>query len=407
MKILHVVAGNLDEGAAQGAYILHKNLLASGVHSLILTNSLITEGYKKIHSVSDGFLGRMRTTLRMRLDNAHKLIYDREKIKFSPGFIGYDITKLDVFHKADIIHLHWICNGFIDVKHFRKIKKPIVWTLRDMWPMTGGCHYSLQCNRYQQECGTCPHLGSNRDNDLSTILQKRKKRSYPDHIRFVGISNWIAEKAAESRLLKNYKIETIYNNIDLSSFFPSLKAEAKNYFNLSPDKPVILFGAQYINSSYKGIDILLEVLKKLDVNTQVVCFGRDAPAVLRDLHLNHSHLGFLKPDELRKAYTAADVFISTSRMEAFGKTVAEAMACGTPAVCFDETGSADIVDHKLNGYLAEPFKADDIIAGIKYVVENPEYDSLSNHAIEKIKRIFDPNILTQEYIRLYEKILTG
>ena len=151
----------------------------------------------------------------------------------------------------------------------------------------------------------------------------------------------------------------------------------------------------------------MEVLKKLDVNTQVVCFGRDAPAVLRDLHLNHSHLGFLKPDELRKAYTAADVFISTSRMEAFGKTVAEAMACGTPAVCFDETGSADIVDHKLNGYLAEPFKADDIIAGIKYVVENPEYDSLSNHAIEKIKRIFDPNILTQEYIRLYEKILTG
>lgn len=406
MNVLHVVAGNLDEGAAQGAYILHEHLLSHGVQSFILTNSLITDGYKKVRSISEGFSGRMKTTLRMRLDNAHKLIYDTEKIKFSPGLLGYDITKLDIFHEADIIHLHWICNGFVDVKDFRNINKPMIWTLRDMWPMTGGCHYSLHCDRFEQECGKCPHLGSNRKYDLSTMLQQRKKKFYPDQIRFVGISHWISEKARKSSLLGNYKIETILNNIDLSSFFPSQKTEAKNHFNLSIDKPVILFGAQYINSIYKGVDILADVIKKADRNAQLVFFGRDKPD-FRNSGLKYSHLGFLNADELRKAYTAADVFVSTSRMEAFGKTVAEAMACGTPVVCFDETGSADIVDHKLNGYLAKPFEAEDIISGITYILEHPEYNALADRAIEKVKSSFDPEILTKEYIRLYEQVSGG
>ena len=37
------------------------------------------------------------------------------------------------------------------------------------------CHYSFGCNKYLERCGNCPHLGSKSENDLSTLVQQRKK----------------------------------------------------------------------------------------------------------------------------------------------------------------------------------------------------------------------------------------
>lgn len=405
MKVLHIVGGDLDEGAAQGAYILHENLLSQGVDSSILTNSSQTSGYKGVYSISDGFIEKIKASARMRLDNVHKLIYGEKNVKFSPGFFGYDITKLDLFQNADIIHLHWICNGFVDIKNLQKINKPIVWTLRDMWAMTGGCHYSLGCDRFEHQCGKCPHLDSQRERDISTILQERKKEVYKKEIRFVGISNWITDQAKRSSLLRDYNIKTISNNIDLKKFFPSEKTEARKNLQLPNDKPILLFGAQYVNSAYKGYDILLEILMKLDFEACVVFFGRNSPSKIRNPKIESRYLGYLSKQELQKAYSAADVFISTSKMEAFGKTVAESMACGTPVVCFDETGSADIVDHKINGYLAKQFETDDMITGIKYLLEEADDSTFGSHAIEKVNRCFDGNIIAEKYVDLYNQVI--
>jgi glycosyltransferase involved in cell wall biosynthesis len=116
-------------------------------------------------------------------------------------------------------------------------------------------------------------------------------------------------------------------------------------------------------------------------------------------------LGYLSKQQLQQAYSAADLFISTSKMEAFGKTVAESMACGTPVVCFDETGSADIVDHKMNGYLAKPFQTEDMITGIKYLLERSHDDSFTRCAIEKVSRCFDGNTIAEKYVDLYNQVL--
>ena len=407
MNVLHLVAGNLDEGAAKGAYILHENIMSAGVESTLLTNSFIQEGYKNIHTVSKGFLGRTSSAIRMKLDNTYKLFYeDQSDLKFSPGFFGFDFTKTDQYKKADILHLHWVCNGLLNAKDLGSIDKPIVWTLRDMWPMTGGCHYSVQCSKFEEECGACPHLGSVKENDLSRFLQKRKKRYYPDHITFIGISNWITRQAQKSSLLRDFSIHTISNNIDLNSFYQSDKIEAKNFFNLPFDKPTILVGAQYLHSVYKGYDILLKILDKLDPEIEVLLCGRRKPVELNKINPNIRYIGFLNDTNLQKAYSAADVFISPSRMEAFGKTVAEAMACGTPAVCFDETGSADIINHKKNGYLASPFSVDSMIEGIDYILNHEDYISLSKNAKEKVEKNFGAETIASQYIALYERLLS-
>jgi glycosyltransferase involved in cell wall biosynthesis len=407
MKILQVVGGNLDEGAAKGAFLLHEQLRLEGVQSTLFTNSITDFDKEGVHSTSKRFFAIKKTALIRRLDNFYKLFYEnRKELKFSPGIFGINIQKTREFSEADLIHLHWICNGFIDIKYLSGIDKPIVWTLRDMWPFTGGCHYSLDCDKFQTKCGSCPQLGSKRKRDLSTFIQKRKQKAYPDHITYVGISNWMTEQAKKSRLIGDSRVEMIPNNIDLKHFYSSDKDEARNYFNLPSDKPILLFGSHYLKSIYKGYDILFEVLDNMDLDVQILYFGRNDTDELKQLSMDATYLGFLNTTEMRMAYTAADVFISPSRAESFGKTVAESMACGTPVVCFDDTGSADIVDHKTNGYLAQPYSTDDIISGVKYVLNHPDSKALAKNAIEKAK-VYDPKDVARKYLDLYSRILAG
>jgi glycosyltransferase involved in cell wall biosynthesis len=110
---------------------------------------------------------------------------------------------------------------------------------------------------------------------------------------------------------------------------------------------------------------------------------------------------------LRQAYSAADVFVAPSRAEAFGKTLAEAMSCGTPVVCFDATGPRDIVEHKRDGYKAVPFEPSDLARGIRWVLgQTPEaYTQLCRHARERAQRCFDSRVVAQQYAIVYRDLL--
>ncbi|MDZ7719652.1 MAG: glycosyltransferase [Balneolaceae bacterium] len=191
----------------------------------------------------------------------------------------------------------------------------------------------------------------------------------------------------------------------MKSFFPVDRSEAKQHLSLSEDKPVLLFGAQYLNSAYKGYDILIDILKKIKFDVEIVFFGRHNPIELKKNQPGIRYLGFLESDELRKAYSAADVYISPSRMEAFGKTVAESMACGTPVVCFDKTGSSDIIDHKINGYLAISYQIDDMIKGVQYVLNKQNKKSIREEAIKKVEQNYGADTITKKYLELYQQLL--
>jgi len=175
LKVLHIVAGNLNGGAAKGAYCLHTGLRNVGVDSKILTNSPDIIGDPSVTSIGRGKKGKIRNIVRAQLDNLPSKFYKkREDRIFSTGFAGVRLTNQPLYGWADIIHLHWINNGFLSLRQIKKIKKPIVWTLRDMWPMTGGCHYSMSCENYQTGCGHCKQLNSKNSLDLSASPKKTK-----------------------------------------------------------------------------------------------------------------------------------------------------------------------------------------------------------------------------------------
>ena len=140
----------------------------------------------------------------------------------------------------------------------------------------------------------------------------------------------------------------------------------------------------------------------------MVVFGSSRPHNAPEFGFKTHYLGSLADDvSLVTLYSAADVMVVPSLQEAFGQTAAEAMACGTPVVCFDATGPKDIVDHKINGYLARPFDTSDLANGIEWLLNAPNYNELCKNAREKVVLEFDSRVVAGKYIRLYEEILKG
>lgn len=294
------------------------------------------------------------------------------------------------------------------MRTLRKVTKPIVWTMRDMWPLTGGCHYAMDCRRYTLGCGQCPQLQSTRRRDLSRLIAWYKKRMIPRDIAVVGISDWLTDCARASRVFEGCAVQTIGNNIDTRTFFPVDRRQARKALGLDTDKRIVLLGAQNVTDFYKGFDLLVEALEKIDRHDLHLCsFGRTSAECLAKVGADHTSLGFLHDNiSLRLAYSAADVFVAPSRMDAFGKTIAEAMACGTPVVCFDATGPRDIVEHKVSGYKARPFDPSDLTDGIRWVLDRPPEDfaTLCASARQRVEACFDSRGIATQYIEVYEKI---
>jgi len=409
MKVLHLVSGELESGAASGAYLLHEALLEKEIDSWILNNTQLADGFKNVETVADSVVNRSLAVSFQKLDNLHKIAYPRRpNTKFSCGFFGFDITKHPLYQKCDIVHLHWISNGFVDISKLKKIKKPIFWTLRDLWPMTGGCHYAMGCKKFKSKCGTCPQLDSNRTSDLSTFIQNYKSKYLDQNIHFIGLSKWITQQAKESHLLRSCRIQTIPNGIKIENFDPVDKRKARQAIGLELDKPILLIGAIDLNYPYKGPEYIPEVLKELGKSVQVLIFGKSIPNGIRDLKADYKYLGYLNQRELANAYSASDLYLTTSIEDAFQKTVAESMCCQTPVVSFATSGPSEIIDHKINGYKAEPYITDDLVEGIHFILSlsKDNYNEMCKSARAKVMRKYDIREVADQYIEYYKAVLS-
>jgi glycosyltransferase involved in cell wall biosynthesis len=413
MKILHVSTQDIEGGAARGAYWLHKGLVHSGVQSNMLVACKKTDEYTVLGP--NGKLKKNIYRLLPEVDNLPLNFYKkRQKYIFSPSwvpsFIHHRIKKIN----PDILNLHWICGGFVTPECLKKINKPLVWTIRDMWGFTGGCHYAFDCDRYVQTCGNCPQLNSGKENDISRKLWIRKNKVYKNlPITIVAISNWLADCARKSRLFRHFKIEVIHNSLDEKIFKPIRKNIAREILNIGLSKNIILFvSLDPTGDERKGFQHLSVAIQELirgglGKNTELIILGSSQPEKKQDLGMKTFYIGRLHDDvSIALVYSAADVTVVPSIQEAFGKTALESMACGVPVVSFDATGLKDIIEHKMDGYRAQPFNSADLARGISWVLGNKQrYQNLSQRAREKIEENFSLDDCVENYLKIYKKLL--
>jgi len=334
---------------------------------------------------------------------------------FSPALLPDHKASAVAGLDPDIIHLHWLGAGFLQVETISKLDrlgKPILWTLHDSWPFTGGCHVPYDCTKYVENCGACPVLGSSRERDLSRRTWERKKKAWQDlNLTLIAPSNWLADCARASSLFRNARVEVIPNGLDTEIFQPQDRENSRKLLDLPNDRKLILFGAMRATTDpNKGFQLLAQALQTLgqDLTTaQALVFGNDESAKLPDLGIPVICLGRIENEQrLAAIYSAADVFVAPSRQEAFCQTAAEAMACGTPVVAFGASGLLDVVEHQRCGYLAQPYEPDDLAQGISWVLEDRDrHAELSRRARQKAEEEFSQETMARRYLNIYQEIL--
>ena len=411
MKVLHLSISDGGGGAAMGAYRLHQGLRRAGVGSEMLVLRKLSDD-PHVHRLSDA-LKRWERAGRRLAERRHQ-----RRLGEFPRLAGSGHWSLNQFNfrlanainafEADIVHLHWVGDNFLPIQQLGQIRAPLVWTLRDMWAFSGGCHYAGDCLNYRTSCGNCPQLVNKSPSDISARVHADKRRAWAQRpLTIVTISQWLADCARESSLFGGRRIEVIGNPLDPGLFKPLDREAARAAFNLPLDKKLILFGAIGGTSDpRKGFRYLAEALHALgdEGSMELVVFGSARPEAI-DAPMSVHQVGRLQDAvSLSALYSACDVYVLPTLQEALGKTLMEALACGTPCVSFVGTGPDDMVAHRVDGYLARMKDSADLAAGIAWTLAQTwPRDELHQRIVAKygIERI------SQRTIRLYESLIGG
>ncbi len=339
---------------------------------------------------------------------------------FSLAKHGEDISSHHLVKQADIIHLHWINQGFLSLRGIDKLTglgKPMVWTLHDMWAFTGGCHYTGECEQYVEQCGNCPLLKTPARHDISYQAWQRKRNIIKNaNITFVTCSNWLGNVARKSPMLHDRKVISIPNPINTELFKPRPQSKTRLNLHLPTDKYLILFGAANIMDKRKGLLYLidaLELIKKKYPNKadkiELVIFGKANKNMTDLLPMKSYNLSYIStPQQIVEAYSIADLFVLPSLEDNLPNTVMEAMACGTPVVAFNIGGIPQMIDHKQNGYLATYKSTLDLAEGVVQMLFGTENtDAIKQAARKKILETFNEKTIAGYYTKLYSELLNN
>lgn len=396
MKILHVNFSDSEGGAAIAVKRFHDILNINSLNSYMMVsekkynqNNIINipKNSEKIKNLfKDSFNRKIIKLLKQNNTGSHSLNLIPSKL----------LKKINNFN-ADVVNLHWIGNETISIKNINKIKSEVIWTLHDMWPFCGTEHYSLT-EEYIQGYKSVNKQNSLLSFNIDKYIWNLKKKNFGNINKIICTSEWMYKKVIKSGIFKNKKITTIPLLIDQNFWRPINKILAKEILSINKNKKVIVFGADnFIANKRKGFKLFVESIKKLEeIDFKILTFGENKN--LDDLKkLNIENLGYIQDDLTKKiVYSAADVTVVPSTIEAFGLVAQEATHCGSPCVVFKDTGLTSVIENKKNGYLANYKSSETLAEGIKWCLNNmnSKQDEINKFTKEK----FNTGNIIESYI---------
>lgn len=356
MRILQISHFDRVGGACIAAYRQHQALLRAGVDSRMWVRQKFTQDPAvQEFSPSLRFGPRFRRLWRRRAlrNEARRSVRSGVFLDDRSEHGGDELAGLP---SADVINVQSFWK-FIDLPSLLErlpSEVPVVFTMHEMAPFTGGCDYARDCTRFLEGCGRCPLMGGRDDNDLSRRSWLRKQAVFQAQRRgglhFAADSHWLAAQARQSGLLEGLPISVIHYGLDTDIYRPLDRGAARDLLQIPAHRPVVCFAASNVNDTRKGMLPLVEALKQSRVSPFLLTWGQTYPEGLSGV--DHLHLGAIDTEHLMAlAYSAGDVFVMPSLQEAFGQTALESIACGVPVVAFEAGGIPDTVRHEETGLL--------------------------------------------------------
>jgi glycosyltransferase involved in cell wall biosynthesis len=388
MKKILIISESLNEGGAAIAAqrvgkVLKKNFIISYLFSD--KNTLICK--------CKNFISRLLL----------KLFDDRNKTRHSLNI--FSSLKFN-YNKFDLINMHWIGNETISLREIYKIKKPIVWTLHDMWAFCGSEHFAIN-NRFKTNYSKRSSL--EKGLDINKYLWNMKKKYLdPKKITIIANSKWLAEQAKKSSLMKNFNIHCVYNPIETSFWNRVSKKKACEKLRLNFEKKYIFFGAHGgLNNFRKGGDLFissLNFLKGLSSEYEIIVLGGYDNYREKINNFYFNFFAFEKDEKKQALYhSASDIAAVSSRQESLPQIAVESILSKLPVVSFDIGGLNEIIRHKKNGYLAKPFNLQDFASGIIFCTKVKKNNLLL--ARKHILNNFNKDKILNQYSKIIEGIL--
>ena len=411
MKILHVGYSDKLGGAAISMMRLHYSLKKVGLDSNVLVGQKL--GNDKNVIGPKGKFEIFLNELKIKIARQKKYFYNHNgKYSHSLNLITSNLCSKINKINPDIINLHWINNEFISIKEISKLNKPIIWTFTDMWPMCGGEHYA-EDDRNKYGYDIIPKRIDETGLDINKYLWKLKKKYWRSKINhIVCISNWLKLKASESNLFKNNSISYIPCTLNSNDWNSVNRNLAREKLKLPKDKLILLFmSTNGIKDKRKGFSFIKSYFEKNFINKKNVILlivGKEKNKIIENfntLNINQSFNG--NPDILKLYYSASDILLAPSLLEAFGQVAIEAASCGIPSIGFQKTGLEDAIIHKKTGYICEYLNQKDFNQGLNWIIEKieKERDYFKISCNNFVKDNFSSEIISKKYIDLYERIL--
>ncbi|MGB2985273.1 MAG: glycosyltransferase [Phycisphaerae bacterium] len=283
---------------------------------------------------------------------------------------------------VDIVHLHNLHGHYLSITALPLLARraPLVWTFHDYFPITGGCAFPSDCQRWLTRCGSCPQLGEYplvTKFDRTRRMQSIKRKVFRDlPVTIITPSEHLARAVRRSGVFTEADVRTIPPGVDTKLFHPE-RAQAREHWGLSPDRPVVLLVAQGLNDPRKGIDHAVTALQRVDVPGLVVLLvgAGDAGPIVGALARHEVRpLGYIADRrELAQCYAAADLFLFTSLAETFGCVVQEAMACGTTVLAFDIDGVAKEIVSQRTGFVVPTGDTDRLARAADKLLRNRQH----------------------------------
>lgn len=371
---------------------------------ILYVNNTITNKIKR------KFVGLKNRILKRYPESGYCFFYRKESL---PPVDSASVLK-KIRKQYDIVYiLFW--QGMLSFetveKIYDKLHCQIHFRCVDYSPMSGGCHFPCDCDRYKVGCGKCPAFKSNNTNDFTHWNVKYRQRVY-DKVKPIVYGNTYMHKFYnESYLLKSVRKEKCLPFIDETIYYPHDKNKLKAKYNIPSDTEfIIFFGCQALNDPRKGMNLLLEALdllyekvKESSDNILLLIAGKNYNLISERLKFKSIDLGFLPYETLPEIYSLADVYLSPSIHDAGPSMVNQSIACGTPVVAFEMGTAIDVIKDQGTGYCAKLGDIDDFAKGIFqiYKLSEKEKNIIRNKCIDFANKHTSKKAFVQQLLSVY------
>ncbi len=388
MKILHINSADKTGGAAIAAFRHSQALNSAGIESAMLVVNKSSNDPMVLRPEHSGKFTSVKSHISAFLHSKYMSLYS-PYATWSYPLTGFDLSKEKCVREADVIFLHWVPVLTIrQIEAILRLGKPTYWFLHDMWPFTGGCHYSFDCTKYLDSCSDCNLLKNKKGlfkKDIARkLFLKKTKHILPyKNLEVLAPSQWLADCAAASTIFKNHRVRVCRNVIDTDVFKPLSKELCRKALNLPQGKKLLLFGADDVSSPYKGWNYLRGALDSMkEENVECVVFGNKSlndDALQSDIKIHY--VGRLSDEySLALLYNACDYFVTSSIADNFPNVILEAMACGLICVGFNIGGIPEMIQDGVTGFISNEISVEGLGAAIHRAMIHENLSAFADNA---------------------------